>query len=153
MTDNFKGTLPPPLIFFIFLALGLFLHWIMPVNMISQHEWLRYPVGGHFLLVSGAIAIQTYLLMRKNKTPLDFNKPTTSIITKGPFRFTRNPLYLSLLMLFLGIAILLNSLWFIPLFLCMFTFLNAIAKKEELYLEKSFGEEYSIYKKSVRRWL
>ena len=91
--------------------------------------------------------------MRNNNTPLDFNKPTTVMVTKGPFRFTRNPLYLSLLMLFLGIAILVNSLWFLPFLLCMFIIFNGITKKEESYLEDVFGDEYVKYKNNVRRWL
>ena len=153
MVENFKGTLPPPLVFIGFLALSLALHWNMPIYIANKYQWVRFPIGGHLLFVAGAIALQSFFLMRNNNTPLDFNKPTTVIVTKGPFRYTRNPLYLSLLMLFLSIAILLNSLWFFPFFLCMFIIFNRITKKEESYLGDRFGDEYVKYKNNVRRWL
>ena len=153
MAENFRGTLPPPLVFVGFLALSLALHWNMPIHITNKYQWVRFPIGGHLLFVAGTIALQSFFLMRRGNTPIDFNKPTTAIIIKGPFRFTRNPLYLSLLMLFGGIAILLNSLWFLPSLLCMLFIFNGITKKEESYLEDRFGDEYVRYKNNVRRWL
>lgn len=153
MTKDIGGVLPPPLIFVALLLLSIALHWIAPMHIPGKYHWVRYPIGAHLIIVAGALALRAYHLMRKHKTPVDFSNPTRVIITEGPFRYTRNPLYLSLLMLFLGIAIALNSLWFIPFFVCMFAMFNAIAKKEEAYLEARFGEVYSKYRKSVRRWL
>ena len=153
MSENFKGTIPPPVIFIVFLVLSSALHWGLPMHVTSMYQWIRFPIGGHLLFVAGVMAIQSFRLMRNNNTPIDFNKPTTTIVTKGPFRFTRNPLYLSLLMLYLGIAILVNSLWFFPFLLWMFIVFNAIAKKEESYLEDRFGDAYMKYKSKVRRWL
>jgi protein-S-isoprenylcysteine O-methyltransferase Ste14 len=104
-------------------------------------------------LAAGVMAVRTLWLMRRNNTSVDFNKPTTMLVTKGPFRFTRNPLYLALLMFYLGIAILVNSLWFFPFLLLMFFLFNKTARKEESYLEDRFGDTYRKYKNRVRRWL
>lgn len=153
MSVDLKGTFPPPLILAVFLMLGFALHWIWPVNISTGYLWLRLAMGGHLLFVAGTIAIQTFRLMRKKDTPIDFNKPTTAIVTRGPFRFTRNPLYLSLLMLYAGIAFLLNSLWFLPFLMVMLALFNAIAKREEEYLEETFREDYIDYRNRVRRWL
>jgi len=153
MRTDMKGTFPPPLIFAAFLMSGLALHWILPVNIPTGYLWIRLAIGGPLLLISGTIAIQTFRLMRKKDTPIDFNKPATAIVTRGPFRFTRNPLYLSLLMLYAGIAFLVNSLWFLPFLMVMLALFNAIAKREEEYLEETFREDYIAYKNRVRRWL
>lgn len=153
MRVNLKGTFPPPLIFAAFLMLGLALHWISPIDISSRYLLVRLAIGGHLLFVAGTIAFQTFWLMRKNNTPIDFNKPTTAIVTRGPFRFTRNPLYLSLLMLYAGIAILVNSLWFLPFLIGMLVLFNGIAKREEEYLVETFRKDYIDYRKRVRRWL
>jgi len=133
--------------------LGLALHWIWPISISTGYLWVRLPVGGHLLFFAGTMAIQTFWMMRRQGTPIDFNKPATAIITGGPFRFTRNPLYLSLLMLYAGIAILVNSLWLLPFLIGMLALFNGIAKREEEYLEEAFGEDYIDYRKRVRRWL
>lgn len=153
MRADLKGTFPPPLIFAAFLVPGLALHLIWPVVISNRYLWGRLAIGGHLLFVAGTIAIQAFWLMRKKDTPIDFNKPSTAIVTGGPFRFTRNPLYLSLLMLYAAIAIFLNSLWFLPFLIVMLALFNGIAKKEEKYLEETLREDYIDYKSRVRRWL
>jgi len=153
MRENLKGAFPPPLTFAVFLVLGLALHWTWPMVISSRYLLVRLAIGGHLLFVAGTIAVQAFWLMRKNETPIDFKKPTTAIITKGPFRFTRNPLYLSLLILYASIAILLNSPWFLPFLIAMLALFNGIAKREEEYLEETFSEDYIVYRNRVRRWL
>ena len=153
MEKGIDGVLPPPIIFVAFLLLGIALHWIAPLHISSGYQWVRYPVGAHLILIAGAIALQAYRLMRRHNTPVDFTKPTIAIITEGPFRYTRNPLYVSLLLLFMGMAIIINSLWFVPLLVCMLAMFNVIARKEEAYLETRFGETYARYRNSVRRWI
>ena len=153
MTSRLKGTFPPPLVFSGFLGLGLALHWSIPIDITYKYQWIRIPIGVHFILVAGAIAMQAFLIMRKNNTPVDFNRQTAVIVTKGPFRFTRNPLYLSMLLLFFSISVLVNSIWFLPCLLCMFISLRWTIRKEEAYLEGKFGDEYRRYKNNVRRWI
>src|SRR5215207_503463 len=76
------------------------------------------------------------------------------LVTDGPFRYTRNPGYLGLAMLYAGIAVLRNALWAIlPLPLVVYVFQRQVIGREERYLERTFGEEYLAYKTRVRRWV
>ena len=92
--------------------------------------------------------------MRGAGTAVSAYKSTTSMVTGGSFQFSRNPMYLSLTMLYVGIAIVLKALW--PLMLLPITLVGitlGVIKPEERYLERKFGQEYLSYKARVRRWL
>lgn len=150
----FKGIIPPPIVFFTFLFIGFVVHWFFPVNFIV-HKWsIRLFIGIPMIILSGIIAFTAFKFMKKNETDIIFNKPTTKIIRTGPFRYTRNPLYLSLLLAFGSIAIFINSSWLLALLVLLFIVFNfGIVVWEERYLEECFKEEYLQYKKNVRRWI
>jgi protein-S-isoprenylcysteine O-methyltransferase Ste14 len=82
------------------------------------------------------------------------NRPTTTIVETGPYRFTRNPIYLSMMLGLIGLAIALNSLWLL-LTLIPFALVirYGVIAREEAYLERKFGDVYSRYRARVRRWL
>ncbi len=91
--------------------------------------------------------------MRGADTTLDVDKPVSSLVQNGPLRYSRNPGYLSLTMIYAGIAILRNALWailFLPLLLVT---QRELIEREERYLERTFGEEYLAYETRVRRWV
>ena len=92
--------------------------------------------------------------MRKTDVPIRTDKPVPRLTTEGPFRYSRNPSYLALAMIYAGIAFLLNSLWtilFLPLVVVVMQ--REVIGREERYLERAFGEEYLAYKAQVRRWV
>ena len=92
--------------------------------------------------------------MRSAGTTLDLDKPVSTLVQDGPFRYSRNPGYLSLAMIYAGIAILRNAMWatlFLPLLL--FVVQRELIEREERYLERTFAEEYLAYKSRVRRWV
>ena len=152
--DSAAIRIPPPLFFFACLGFGLLLEYLFPIHLMRLSLILRVIVGGPFILISGYFALSAFLVLIKNKTPFDTAKPTVTIAKNGSFRFSRNPLYLSLLLLLFGIAVLSYSLWLfitIPILFVLFLF-NAV-KPEERYLSQKFGEEYSDYKAKVRRWI
>ncbi len=158
MENNSNDTaairVPPPLFFFLCLGFGLLLEYLFPIRLISLPLILRVIVGGIFILISGYFALSAFVALSKNKTPFDTGKPTVKIAIECPFRFSRNPLYLSLLLLLFGIAALASSLWLfitIPILFVLFLF-NAV-KPEERYLSQKFGAEYLDYKTKVRRWI
>jgi protein-S-isoprenylcysteine O-methyltransferase Ste14 len=92
--------------------------------------------------------------MRRADTTMHINKPVSSVVQDGPFRFSRNPGYLSLTMLYAGIAVLRNALWAIVLLpLVVYVIQREVIEREEGYLERTFGEEYLNYKARVRRWV
>jgi protein-S-isoprenylcysteine O-methyltransferase Ste14 len=81
-------------------------------------------------------------------------KPTTAIVTKGPFRYSRNPLYVSLTLLYLGVALIINVLWIVLLVVPVLVVMQrGVIGREEAYLERKFGEKYLSYKARVRRWV
>ena len=106
--------------------------------------------------MGGGTALATWFIrtMRAADTTLDVNKPVSSLVQDGPFRYSRNPGYLSLAMIYAGIAILRNASWAILLLpLVLVVTKRELIEREERYLERAFGEEYLAYKRRVRRWV
>ena len=143
---------PPPLIYLLALLFGLLLDRRMHVPFLPRGvaRLLGWP------LVGGAMALAAWFArtMRGADTTMHVNKPVSSLVQEGPFRYSRNPGYLSLTMLYAGIAVLRNALWVIlPLPLVLYVIQREVIEREERYLERTFGEEYLAYKASVRRWV
>ena len=158
MENNLKDSaairIPPPLFFFVCLGFGFLLEYFLPIHPISLSLIPRVIVGCIFILISGYFAASAFVVLIKNKTSFDTSKSTTKIVTDGSFRFSRNPLYLSLLLLLFGIAVLMFSIWLfftIPILYILFLF--KAVKPEESYLSQKFGEEYLEYSAKVRRWV
>ena len=82
------------------------------------------------------------------------NEPATALVTDGPFRFSRNPLYLAFTLLYSGVAVVANALWAaLPLPIILVVIQRGVIDREERYLERRFGTAYRQYKDGVRRWL
>lgn len=94
------------------------------------------------------------ITMRMAGATLPTHKPSTVIVSHGPYRFSRNPIYVAMLLLIIGIACWLNSAWFLvvaPVFVGLIT--AGVIVREEQYLSEKFGSEYDSYRTRVRRWL
>jgi uncharacterized protein (TIGR02453 family) len=150
--DNPGVLVFPPLLFSGSLVLGLLLHWLMPWHPVRDAQ--ARVIGCLLVLLSLIIGVWGNRTMQKAGTNVNPNQPTIALVTDGPFRFSRNPLYLSLSGLYLGITLLVNALWpsllFIPLMLVAH---HGIVRREERYLEAKFGDAYRAYRARVRRWL
>jgi protein-S-isoprenylcysteine O-methyltransferase Ste14 len=143
---------PPPPIYLLALLLGLLLDRRMHVPFLPRGvaRLLGWP------LVGGGMTLAAWFArtMRSADTTMHINKPVSRVVQDGPFRFTRNPGYLSLTMLYAGIAVLRNALWAIVLLpLVVYVIQREVIEREEGYLERTFGEEYLTYKARVRRWV
>ena len=141
---------PPPLIFLAGLIAGFLLdHFLAWPGMTTQ------VAAGLALLGLGLILM--FLGIREfERAGTDYRpyKPTTRIITGGPFRFTRNPLYLSLALIYAGLALAHGSFWALVLLGPVLIVIRyGVIAREERYLEARFGADYLNYKNSVRRWL
>jgi protein-S-isoprenylcysteine O-methyltransferase Ste14 len=151
--DNPGVVAPPPLIYGIPLLAGLLLHVASPRKFLPFSAIAR--ILGAICIGTGIATVSAgFRTMRQAGTNIDPRQPATTVVTSGPFRFTRNPLYLSLALLYSGIALFLNSAW--PMFFLPFvlTIMNrGVIDREEHYLEGKFGPEYLNYKTQVRRWL
>jgi protein-S-isoprenylcysteine O-methyltransferase Ste14 len=152
--DHAHVIAPPPVIFGIILAAGLLIHRCFPLLIMAHSSNLSKVLANLLFVISGVIMVSTTRLMLRKKTALRPERPTTTIVTEGFFRYSRNPLYLSLMMIYSGIAIHANSLWLVFLLPVFFVGLErCVVLREETYLESKFGDEYLRYKKNVRRWI
>ena len=147
--------IPPPFLYFIPFLIGVLLHHLVGGDRIPASALGPARIAGAVLVAIGlAINISAWVAFHRVRTPVMPTRPTTAIATTGPYRFTRNPLYLSLAIIYLGAALLLGYLWpllFLPLAVALIT--RLVITREEGYLEGKFGTEYARYRDSVRRWL
>jgi len=145
---------PPPLVYALLFLLGWGINWLWPVALIpGGPAWLR-PLGWILLGAGFAFGLTAAATFRRSGTPVNPYKPVLQIVAHGPFRLTRNPMYLGFSTLFLGGAALVNSLWLLLLFPpVIWIVTTTIILPEEAYLERKFGDLYLDYKKRVRRWL
>jgi protein-S-isoprenylcysteine O-methyltransferase Ste14 len=107
-------------------------------------------------LVAIAVALFSYSVakFRAAGTPVPARKPTTVIVRTGPYRFSRNPIYLAFSVFQIGIAIWVNSVWLLATLVGAVALIHyVVIPREEQYLERKFGGQYLDYKVSVRRWL
>jgi protein-S-isoprenylcysteine O-methyltransferase Ste14 len=150
--DNPGIRVPPPLIYLLALLLGLLLNRRLHFPFLSRGvaRVLGWP------LVGGGMALAVWFArtLHGADTTLRTDKPVSSLVQEGPFHYSRNPGYLSLTMIYAGIAVLRNALWAILLLpLALYVIQREVIEREERYLERTFGEEYLAYKARVRRWV
>ena len=142
----------PPLIYLARLVAGLLLHALRSTPFLPQ-RWAKL-IGGVMIALSFVPGGMAAAVMRRAQTNLDPHQSTTTIVTGGPFRYTRNPIYLSFTLLFMGIATFVNSLMvLVPLPVVLIIMQRGVIEREEAYLERKFGAEYTQYKARVRRWV
>jgi len=152
ISDTSGVLAPPPLIYTGVLAVGLLADRLYPVAFLpgTVTRTLGWPLIGAGLVL-GFLGDRA---MRNADTNVSPYRPTTKLVTDGPYCFTRNPLYLSATLVYGGVAILANALWatlLLPLVLGVMRY--GVVEREERYLERKFGEEYLRYKAQVRRWI
>jgi len=144
------GAVRPPRVYLAAIVIGVLLQLAMPLPFPPR------PMAAGALLVVGAIALLWYSVasFRAAGTPVPARKPTTAIVRSGPYRFSRNPIYLAYSLLLLGIAIWVNSVWLLATLGVAVALMHFfVIRREEEYLERRFGLEYLRYKASVRRWV
>jgi protein-S-isoprenylcysteine O-methyltransferase Ste14 len=148
---------PPPLLFAAGLLTGLALdRWVFTIPIVGG-ESDRAPLTllGWLVLVAGvAFAAWGMITFRRARTAIVPFRPARTVVASGPYRWSRNPMYVGLTALYAGLAVLLNAGWpliLLPLVLTALWFL--VIRREERYLAHAFGDEYIRYQQRVRRWL
>lgn len=150
--EQMKGRLLPPTYLNTFIALAIALHLILPIKRITYSPYTY--LGLVFVVPGVALNIWSVRLLRNKNTTIDFHGIPNELVTSGPFRISRNPIYLSGVILSLGTAILLGSLITFAFPIALFLILNGLyIPSEEVALETTFGKEYLEYKQKVRRWI
>lgn len=146
------GVVRPPLVYLASIILGALIQLFVPVPFFRQT--LALPLGASLVVVAIALFSSAVARFRASGTPVPARKPTTTIVRTGPYRFSRNPIYLAFSLFHLGIAIWVNSVWLLATLVGAVALIQyVVIPKEEQYLERRFGTHYLEYKVSVRRWL
>ena len=150
--DHASVKIHPPILTFIFFVLAYLAKLFIPIQF-AIPDGLR--TSGLFLGIVGFLipffAIREFI---KARTTVDPHGSVSNIISSGIFRFTRNPIYVGFVMMFIGFTSFLNNYWGLILTpVLIISFNNLVIQHEEAYLEKKFGEQYTSYKSRVRRWL
>ena len=145
---------PPPLAFVGGLVLGVACRYLVAPAPVPVDRLIS-AAGGLLVLVAGLglIASAGTLFMRTGQQPAPW-KPSPELILQGPYRFTRNPMYLGMTLITIGIGLATNNLWIALFALPALLTVHIIAVlPEERYLSDKFGERYTAYLSQVRRYL
>jgi protein-S-isoprenylcysteine O-methyltransferase Ste14 len=146
----------PPGVPLLTILLGIVLKRFWPLDTgFELPAPARYLVGGAIVVVSIlGLGLYSVILVRRSGQSENPWKPTTRILDRGPFRLSRNPMYLQMVLVCVGFAVALSNLWILILTpMCAWVLHACAILPEERYLESKFGEEYLAYKNRVRRWL
>jgi protein-S-isoprenylcysteine O-methyltransferase Ste14 len=143
---------PPPIIYLGGLALAFALDWVWPISLIP--DTVQYVVGIILILLGLSVVAVAFLKFRRAGTHIEPHKPTTAIVTEGLYGVSRNPIYVALTGITLGIAVVTDNVWVVLMLVPTLIIMRiGVIAREERYLEGKFGEEYRRYKASVRRWI
>src|SRR5262245_39002067 len=146
------GMVRPPLVYGTAIVTGLLLEFGWPLPFLPR--LLAALLGSVLVVVAVVVFSYSIRTFQTAGTPVPGNKPTTVIVRTGPYRFSRNPIYLAFSIFQLGIASWVNSVWLIVTLIAAVALMaSVVIPREERYLERKFGADYLDYKRSVRRWL
>jgi len=138
----------PPAIHLVAIAIGFLLQWAVPIRI----SGMRIP-GFVLLAIALGLIVWTAILMSRAGTTPNPTRPTTALLIGGPFRFTRNPMYLAWELIVFGVGLAANAPWVMVMAVpAALLTRRLVIDKEERYLENKFGAEYLDYKSRVRRW-
>ncbi|WP_055073645.1 isoprenylcysteine carboxylmethyltransferase family protein [Pseudanabaena sp. 'Roaring Creek'] len=152
ISDNPRVIAFPPALYGVTLAIGVGLSFFFPVSFLPLS--ISLPLALVAMIIAGWFSTSAFQTMTRAQTAIDPAKPATAIVSDGVFRFSRNPLYLSLTLLYIGISLLLKAVWAFALLLPLLVVVQiGVIQREEVYLERKFGDEYLRYKAQVRRWI
>ena len=146
---------PPPLLFGFGLLAGSLLYRACPLPLIGPTARSTAAiVGWLFVALGTGLSVWGVATFRGAGTSVRPSRPASTMVTHGPFRLSRNPMYLGLTLVYLGVMLLINSVWtvlFLPLVIAIL-YLTVI-RHEERHLAATFEIAYDEYRRRVRRWL
>jgi protein-S-isoprenylcysteine O-methyltransferase Ste14 len=148
----------PPLVFLAALALGFIVDHLLPlpfpIARVSPAHWISATLASLMILIGLALAVAGIRNFTRAATPVPSNQPVRALVTTGIHGWSRNPIYLGMFLLYVGIGLVVRSPWVLLLSLPLaITIRFGVIAREEAYLERRFGNAYSDYKARVRRWL
>ena len=151
--DGAQVRLHPPALYLVAVLLGIALHWLWALEF-ARRSSVRIALGVALLCGGVALLGSALSAFRRIGQHPDPRKPTPVITRDGPYRFTRNPMYLGGSLIQLGLGVALGNAWIVLLLVPALALIHhRVILPEEAYLEKKFGEDYACFKASVRRWI
>ena len=152
MSDSPSGAVHPNVFFLGWIVGTLGLEWLVRTEAFLP-VWA--PITAKILIFPAAILfVWSLLTCWRHDTTLEHSKETKTLVTTGPFRLTRNPIYLAMLVMFVGFGLDYGSLWAIALTVPVAIIIHRMTViPEERYLERKFGQSYREYRRAVRRWI
>ncbi|HVG50199.1 MAG TPA: isoprenylcysteine carboxylmethyltransferase family protein [Xanthobacteraceae bacterium] len=151
--DTAQVIIRPPIALGLAVITGLALDWLVPLPFLPAGLPIRW-LGAIVFAVALALAVWAIVTMTSAGSNVPTNLPTTTIIENGPYRFTRNPIYLGMFVSLIGLAIAFNNLWLVIALVAFALVIRyGVVAREEAYLERKFGDVYRGYRARTRRWL
>lgn len=150
--DNAGVKYPPPLVYAAAVVGGYLVNrvWRAPIG---SGPWLNI-VAAILVAAWAGLMFASFGLFRRGSTSIIPNRPANALVITGPYRFTRNPMYVSLALLTIALALVLNTWWPIVLLAPALVIIRVtVIAREESYLRRRFGADYEAYTRRVRRWI
>ena len=151
--DTAQVIIRPPLAWGLAVIAGLTLNWLVPLPFLPADlpaGWL----GAMVFVLAVALFAWAIVTITRAGSNVPTNRPTTTIVEAGPYRFTRNPVYLGMFLGLIGLAIAFDNLWLLIMLVPFALVIRyAVVAREEAYLERKFGDVYRGYRSRVRSWL
>jgi protein-S-isoprenylcysteine O-methyltransferase Ste14 len=143
----------PPLAWALAVIAGLVFDWLAPLPFLAAGAAVGW-LGALVFVLALALAAWAVVTMTRAGSNVPTNRPTTAIVEDGPYRFTRNPIYLAMFGGLIGLAIAFDTLWLLVMLVPFALIIRyGVVAREEAYLERKFGDVYRGYRLRVRRWL
>lgn len=146
--------IPPPLFYVLIFIGAVLLQKNIPINDSILHSLMAKAIAMLLFIAALFFLLRSLRQFFITKNTVILFKPASSLQTTGIYAITRNPMYVGLAIVYLGVTVFIGNWWNIILFpILIFIVQQYIIKREESYLAIEFGQEYEVYKKNVRRWL
>ena len=153
MADTAQVIIRPPLAWGLAVIAGLALNWLVPLPFLPVDlpaGWL----GAMVFILALALVAWAIVTITRAGSNVPTNLPITTIVASGPYRFTRNPIYLGMFLGLIGLAIAFDNLWLLMMLVPFALVIRyGVVARKETYLERKFGDVYRRYHTRVRRWL
>jgi protein-S-isoprenylcysteine O-methyltransferase Ste14 len=151
--DTAHVIIRPPLAWGLAVIVGLALDWLVPWPFLPPDMPAGW-IGASVFVLALVLFAWAIATMTKAGSNVPTNRPTTTIVESGPYRFTRNPIYLSMFVGLVGLAIAFDGFWLLVMLVPFALVIRyGVVAREEAYLDRKFGDVYRGYRSRVRRWL